>query len=130
MRVELTREPLSLDEAYAVVRSPELGGIVVFSGSVRDSEEGRPLGAIEYEAYESMARSLLERLCAEVESRHSARAAVFHRLGSVPAGEPSVLVAAAAAHRAEAFAACRELIDRLKTDIPIWKTSFTPAAVS
>lgn len=128
MQVLLTREPLSLDAAYAAVRAPELGGIVVFLGTVRDDEEGRAIAAIDYEAYEPLARKELMRIGRRVEERFGARAAVQHRLGAVAAGEASVLVAAAAAHRAEAFAACRELIDRLKETVPIWKARFSERA--
>lgn len=127
MQVRLTREPLSLDQAYGAVREPGLGGIALFVGTVRDREESRPVAAIDYEAYEPLAEKELVRLLRRAEERWRAKAAVHHRLGRVPAGEPSVLVAAAAEHRAEAFAACREIIDRLKETAPIWKTGFLPA---
>lgn len=125
MPVLLTRDPLSLDAVYAAVRSPQRGGVVLFSGVVRDLEDGAPIGAIGYEAYEPMAAKELARIAAAAEAAHGAVVTVHHRLGPVPAGEASVLVAAAAAHRAEAFAACREVIDRLKETVPIWKADFT-----
>lgn len=127
MEVLFTKGPLSLDAVAAAVRDPAHGGMVVFSGTVRDTEDGEAIASIDYQAYESMARSELERLAREVGERHGCRTAVHHRLGRVPVGEPGVLVAAAGAHRAEAFAACRELIDGLKERVPIWKASFEPA---
>ena len=124
MAVLLPREPLSLDAVYAAVRSPERGGVVLFSGVVRDTEGGAKIGAIGYEAYEPLAAKELARIVAAAEAAHGAAVAVHHRLGPVAAGEASVLVAAAAAHRPEAFAACREVIDRLKETVPIWKADF------
>lgn len=125
MAVLLTREALSLDAAYSAVRSPKCGGVVLFSGVVRDTEAGAPVAAIGYEAYEPMAAKELARIAAAAEAAHGAAVVIHHRLGPVPAGEASVLVAAAAAHRAEAFAAAREVIDRLKEIVPIWKVDFT-----
>ncbi|MBI3300353.1 MAG: molybdenum cofactor biosynthesis protein MoaE [Elusimicrobia bacterium] len=124
MGVRLTREPLSLDAVYAAVRSPARGGVALFSGVVRASEDGAPISRIDYEAYEPLALKELARIAARAEESHGAAVEVHHRLGPVPAGEASVLVAAAAAHRAEAFAACREVIDRLKETVPIWKADF------
>ena len=125
MPVLLTRDPLSLDAVYAAVRSPKRGGVVLFSGVVRDLEDGAPVSAIGYEAYEPLAAKELARIAAAAEAAHGAAVTVHHRLGPVPAGEASVLVAAAAEHRAEAFAACREVIDRLKETVPIWKADFS-----
>lgn len=124
MGVCLTREPLSLDAVYAAVRSPERGGVVLFSGVVRNAEAGAAVAGITYEAYEAMAEKELSRIAAEAAHAHGAAIEVHHRLGVVPAGEASVLVAAAAEHRTEAFAACREVIDRLKETVPIWKVDF------
>lgn len=125
MAVKLTPDRLSLDAAYEEVRSGERGGVVIFSGTVRSTEEGAPIAAISYEAYESMAAKELARIVAEAQREHGAAVAVHHRTGRVPVGEASVLVAAAAAHRAEAFAACRQVIDRLKQTAPIWKAEFS-----
>lgn len=125
MAVRLSADRLSLDAAYAEVRSDERGGVVIFSGVVRATEAGAPIAAISYEAYESMAAKELARIVAEAEREHGACVAVHHRTGRVPVGEASVLVAAAAAHRAEAFAACRQVIDRLKETAPIWKAEFS-----
>ncbi|MBI5597648.1 MAG: molybdenum cofactor biosynthesis protein MoaE [Elusimicrobia bacterium] len=125
MPVRLTGEALSLDAVYAEVRSDERGGVVVFSGVVRASEDGADISAIAYEAYEPLAAKELARIVAAAEEEHGAAVAVHHRVGRVPVGEASVLVAAAAAHRGSAFSACRQVIDRLKETAPIWKAEFS-----
>lgn len=125
--IRLSEGRLSLQEAYEAVRGPGFGGIALFCGDVRAREAGRPIEAIVYEAYVPMALKELDRVAALAAGRHGARVAVIHRLGRVPAGETSVVVAAAAAHRPEAFKACREVIDGLKESVPIWKASFEEA---
>src|SRR6266511_4414474 len=102
--VALTDSALSLDAAFRAVCLPECGGTALFVGTTRDHSEGQRVETLEYEAYEELATRDLA-----------------HRLGIVPVGEPSVIVAASAGHRAEAFAGCRELIDELKRQVPIWK---------
>jgi molybdopterin synthase catalytic subunit len=92
------------------------GAIVTFQGTTRDVDE------LEYEAYREMAEERIAAIVTEAIDRHGLEAAAAeHRLGSVPVGEASVLVAASAAHRAEAFAGAREIIDRIKEEAPIWK---------
>jgi molybdopterin synthase catalytic subunit len=118
----LTNSPLSLDAAFRAVNLPECGGTALFVGTTRNHSEGREVEILEYEAYEELAREELERVAVEAAKRHGLGAAYLaHRLGVVPVGEASVIVAASAAHRAEAFAGCRELIDELKRSVPIWK---------
>ena len=120
----LTNSPISLDDVLAEVRSPERGGTCVFLGTVRTGEESA-VTAIEYSAYEPMADAELERILGEVQERWpTARAALRHRLGRVPAGEASIAIAAAAPHRAEAFAACRHVIEEVKRRLPIWKKEY------
>jgi len=120
----LTNSPISLDDVLAEVRSPERGGTCVFLGTVRTGEESA-VTAIEYSAYEPMADAELERILGEVRERWpTARAALRHRLGRVPAGEASIAIAAAAPHRAEAFAACRHVIEEVKRRLPIWKKEY------
>jgi molybdopterin synthase catalytic subunit len=101
-----------------------LGGIVTFEGATRrdaDTEEGCVV-RLDYEAYDAMARVELARLADEVKTLWSVgRVAIVHRIGPVPVGEVSVMIAVACGHRAEAFEACRWLIDTLKKDVPIWK---------
>ncbi len=123
--IELIHEAISAARVRDFVTGdPSMGGIVIFEGSTRvesDLEHGA-LMRLDYEAYESMARAQLHRLADEAIERHGAgKIAMVHRLGSVPVGEVSVMIAVACEHRAEAFVACRWLIDGLKKDVPIWK---------
>lgn len=113
---------LSLDRCLAAVRSPEAGGIVTFTGMVRRHSRGQSIDHLEYEAYGEMAIKEMQRLIAELEAEvPGARLAVEHRVGRLEIGEVAVVIAAAAPHRAEAFTACRAMIDRLKERVPIWK---------
>ena len=109
-------DPLSHDAVAALVRDPRAGAVVTFQGVTREVER------LDYEAYEAMAAECLLRIGEEVARRHGLCAlAVEHRVGSVPLSEPSVVVAASAAHRPAAFAGAREAIDRIKAEAPIWK---------
>ncbi len=121
----LTREPLLVDALIREVAGPERGGTCVFLGTVRNGSEEGGVTAIEYSAYEPMADAELERILGEARERWpTARAALRHRLGRVPAGEASIAIAAAAPHRAEAFAACRHVIEEVKRRLPIWKKEY------
>jgi len=116
LHARVTAEPLSLDAVAARVRDPRAGAIVTFSGATRD------VPFLDYEAYAEMALTELERIVAAVAARHGlCAAAAEHRTGRVPLGEASVVVAASAPHRPEAFAGARALIDALKAQVPIWK---------
>ena len=120
-------EPLSLDRVVAAVRGPGMGGIVTFVGQVRDHNQGHDVVRLEYEAYEDMANKVMAKLCDKIESEiPGARLAVEHRIGVLGIGEEAVAIAAAAPHRAEAFQACRALIDQLKEEVPIWKKEVAP----
>lgn len=122
MASRLTREPLDVTALLASVEGVGLGGTALFLGTVRRSAEDGDVVGIEYSAYEAMADAELERIVADAVARWAgARVAVRHRLGWVAAGEASVAVAAAAPHRAAAFAACRFVIDETKRSVPIWK---------
>jgi MoaE-MoaD fusion protein len=112
----VSSEPLSLDLISERVRDPRAGAIVTFSGVTRVVER------LEYEAYAEMAEQRMATIVEEAVERHGlCGAAVEHRVGDVPLSEPSVIVAVSAAHRGEAFAGAREIIDRVKADVPIWK---------
>lgn len=112
----MTDEPLSIDALAAAVRDPRAGAVVVFEGVTRE------VSHLDYEAYEEMAVERMERIALEEQERHGLCAvAVEHRVGRVALGEPSVIVAASAPHRGEAFAGARAIIDRLKAEAPIWK---------
>jgi molybdopterin synthase catalytic subunit len=120
--VVLTGEPLSLDRCIAAVGAPGMGGIVTFTGMVRLRSRGTTIDHLEYEAYAPMAIKTMTELCDEIEREVTgARLAVEHRIGNLAIGELAVVIAAAAPHRAEAFTACRAMIDRLKDRVPIWK---------
>ena len=121
-RVQLTDQPLQLDPLLARVEAPGRGGVCVFTGTVRDTFEGRPVLHLEYEAYAPMALSEMSSLCDEVQERWpGVGVAIAHRVGRLEIGEAAVHVVCAAAHRGAAFEACRFGIDRLKETVPIFK---------
>ena len=122
--ITLTPDPLSTADAVAFVTDPAAGGIDVFLGTTRAEKtaDGRSLLALDYDAYAEMAVARLQQLVADARQRWPVtKVAVLHRLGRVAVGEPSVIIAVSTPHRADAFEACRFLIDRLKVDVPIWK---------
>lgn len=119
---ELRETPLGVDECVAAVQSAEMGGIALFLGIVRDHNHGRDVSLLEYQAYASMAEKELRAIAEEIELEiPGVRLACLHRTGALAVGDVAVICAAAAPHRGEAFTACRELIDRLKARVPIWK---------
>lgn len=118
----VTDTPLSLDAVVRAVSGQGQGGVVTFSGSVRDSTHGKAVVRLEYEAYTPMAEKKLAEIAAEAATQWpGARVAIHHRIGVLVPGELAVVIAASAPHRAEAFAACRHAIERLKAEVPIWK---------
>jgi molybdopterin synthase catalytic subunit len=119
--VRVTGEPLDLAALADAVRDPRAGAVVLFEGVTREVPE------LDYEAYAEMATARIEAIAAEEAERHGLCAvAIEHRTGTVPLSEPSVIVAASAPHRGEAFAGARALIDRVKAEAPIWKVEVTP----
>lgn len=122
--VRLVREPIDVAGLIREVVDAESGAVAAFVGVVRVERgpAGQPLEALEYTAYESMALTEMDRLCAAARQRYAVRAVrLVHRLGVLPLGEPSVAVVVSAAHRAEALEACRALMEDLKRDVPIFK---------
>lgn len=118
----LTADPLDPARLLSRVSAPSCGGIVVFVGEVRAEDEGRAVRALTYDAYTPMAQVQLEAVAAEAARQWpAARIALEHRTGRLVVGEASVAVAVACPHRADAFACCRFVIDRLKEAVPIWK---------
>jgi molybdopterin synthase catalytic subunit len=115
-------EPLSVDEVVAAVSDRHAGGIALFLGAVRDHDHGRTVTALDYSAHPSAA-DLLRQVAEEVAGKHPEVVALsaIHRVGALEVGDLAVVVGASAAHRAEAFAACRSFIDTLKEQVPIWK---------
>jgi len=127
----LSREPVDPAALLSSVRRDSDGGIALFVGVVRASHEGRAVTALEYHAYEPMAEREIGRLVAGISARHpQVRIRIRHRLGRLAVGEVAVVVAAAAPHRDEAFAACREGIEEVKARAPIWKLELGPAGDS
>jgi molybdopterin synthase catalytic subunit len=100
----------------------------MFTGVVRDNADGKPVARLDYEAHESLAMKEMLRVLEEVAATHEpVRLAAVHRVGALSVGDVAVCVAASAPHRAEAFAACREAIDRIKETVPLWKKEWGPS---
>jgi MoaE-MoaD fusion protein len=119
-RVRVTGQALDLEALADAVRDPRAGAVVLFEGVTREVPE------LEYEAYAEMAEHRIHAIAAEEADRHGLCAvAVEHRTGTVALSEPSVIVAASAPHRGEAFAGARAIIDRVKAEAPIWKVEVT-----
>ena len=99
------------------------GAVVCFSGTVRGQENGQPIRSLFYEAYRPMAENQIQSILADLAGKYPCTSAeVIHRLGTVPVGETSLFVRVRAPHRAEAFQLLTSFLDRLKQDVPIWKT--------
>jgi molybdopterin synthase catalytic subunit len=119
--VDIRDAPLSLDEVYAAVGDPSAGGICLFVGTVRDHDGGQAVSALGYSSHPTAVarlRDVAERIAGECDV---VALAGVHRVGDLAIGDLAVVVGASAAHRADAFEACRRLIDELKTDVPVWK---------
>ena len=117
-----TRESIDLRPLVEAVRTDADGAVATFLGTVRNEGHGKRVVRLEYESYEPMARAEMERVFSETRERFRiGEFRVVHRLGVVPLGEASIAIAVAAAHREDAFAACKHLIDRIKKSVPIWK---------
>ncbi|MGI8767940.1 MAG: molybdenum cofactor biosynthesis protein MoaE [Propionibacteriaceae bacterium] len=120
-RAAVVAEPLSIDRLVGLVGDPAVGGIGLFVGVVRGSDHGRGVTSLSYSAHPSAA-DVLSRCAVEVAGRHEIKTvAVEHRTGRLEIGELAVVVAIGAGHRAAALEACRDLIDTVKLQVPIWK---------
>jgi molybdopterin synthase catalytic subunit len=123
--IELSSVPLDALAAVEFVSAPQAGGIDIFLGTTRaeTNADGKALIALDYEAYESMAVKQMAELAARARLQWPgiARIAVLHRIGRVEVGKPSVIIAVSTPHRADAFVACRWIIDALKAETAIWK---------
>lgn len=120
----LSAAPLPVEAALAWAARPDCGGLVLFSGTVRDHAEGRPgVSRLEYEAYQSQVVPRLGEVAGEARARWPVvgRIALLHRVGVLDVGDSAVVVVVSAPHRDEAFAAARFCIDTLKRSVPIWK---------
>jgi molybdopterin synthase catalytic subunit len=126
-RVDLRETALSVDEVMRDVVHPGAGAVATFTGVVRDVSDGRVVTRLDYTAYEAMAKREMAKIAEEIEAEiKGVRVSVIHRLGSLVVGDAAVVCAASAPHRGEAFKACRELIDRIKSRVPIWKREWGP----
>jgi len=119
----IVEEPLSAEVVARAVGDPAAGGIVIFSGVVRNEQKGRAVKYLEYEAHAPMAEAKMREIGGELRRRWPSVKAVtmLHRIGRLEIGESSVLIGVSAAHRAEAFDACHFAIDTLKETVPVWK---------
>lgn len=123
--IELTSEPLDARRLETAVANPGAGAICTFTGVVRDNSRGESVTHLEYEAYGGMAERQMQAIADEIAERWpEARVAMAHRTGLLEIGEASVMVSVSCPHRAEAIAACKWGIDRLKESVPIWKKEF------
>ena len=124
-RAWVDAQPLSMDALLAEVSGAAMGGVVTFTGVVRNQARGAEIDHLEYEAYAPMAEKEMRKIVDAVAARWpQVRLALAHRVGRLAIGEAAVMIAAAAPHRAEAFEACRFAIDTLKKTVPIWKKEF------
>ena len=122
----VSADALSVDEALRRVRDPSMGGVCVFVGTVRSDNRGKRVVRLDYEAYPEMAEAKMSEIAWEAAREWGPlRIAMHHRVGQLAVGDDAVVIAVAAPHRAEAFAACRFAIDRLKEIVPIWKKEHT-----
>lgn len=119
---QIVEHPIDATAVTAAVADPKSGAIVTFIGTTRDHNDGRSVTRLEYEAYPEMALTEMRKIGATAMERWPiATIAIVHRIGVVPIGEASVVIAVASAHRVAAFEACHFAIDRLKEVVPIWK---------
>jgi molybdopterin synthase catalytic subunit len=123
--IKLQSEPIEVADLVAAVASPGAGAVSLFLGTVRDSNRGRRVVALEYQAYDAMALREMVGVAQEAGKRFEAsRAALVHRTGRLEVGEVAVGIAVAAPHRKQSIEACRFIIDELKKRVPIWKKEF------
>jgi molybdopterin synthase catalytic subunit len=129
-RMYLTNSAIDLAALLLETRASD-GALCLFVGVVRDQNEGRPTTAVQYEAYGPMAEAEMGRIAAGLARDFpEVKVGMTHRVGLLPVGEASVAIVAVSPHRAEAFAACRAGIDRVKSTVPIWKKEFHPDGTS
>ena len=123
--VRVQKEEFSLARLLLSVRRPEAGAVVLFLGTVKSPHEGKRIRSIEHDAFVQMAETSLREIAEEARTRHSALAvAVVHRRGRMRVGENIVGIATSAVRRADAFDACRYVIEELKKRTPLWKKEF------
>lgn len=116
----ISSEPLAPSVVDAAVAGPEFGAVVVFTGVVRNHHGGQSVSALEYQAHPAAER-FLRQCCADVSNESRLPVAAIHRIGELTVGDLALVAAVAAPHRAEAFATCAQLVERIKAEVPIWK---------
>ena len=125
----ISEQPIHADTVDASVAGPKNGAVVVFTGTVRNHDGGQAVSALEYQAHPDAER-FLETCCQEVAASTGLPVAAIHRVGHLEIGDLALVAAVAAPHRAEAFAACAELVERIKHEVPIWKRQHFANGVS
>ena len=124
IEIRIQSQPIDVAAEYAAVTAPESGGRCIFTGCVRPEEAGRTIDHLDYEHYPGMAERELTKLAEEACARWGLNALrLVHRIGRICVGEESIVIITAAGHRAEAFEACRFMIEELKKKAPIWKAA-------
>lgn len=123
--IRIKAEPLLITEIEKLCADPGVGGLVIFSGTVRNQTQGRPVKYLEFETYEKMALLEMEKIGHAVERQTGAgMVAIHHRIGRLDIGEIAVLIGVACPHRKAAFEGCSFAIDTLKESVPIWKKEY------
>lgn len=117
----LTEQPIDLRALEARVQRPDRGAVVSFVGQVRDHHAGHQVTSLNYSAYQPMAEKICTDIVASAETKWPVSIAMVHRIGELVIGDLAVAIVVSAAHRDEAFAACRWVIEEVKTRLPIWK---------
>ena len=128
-RALITTEPIDEAALRRAVASPASGALVVFSGIVRNHDNGRSIRSLDYQAHPDAQRMLAE-CCARIAAESGLRVAAAHRIGSLQIGDVALYAAVAASHRQKAFETCERLVEEIKTTIPIWKRQYFPDGVS
>ena len=119
--IALVDRTIDVDAVRRSVDNPGFGAVLVFEGVGRNHFEGRPVQALEYEAYAEMAVPAMQEIASEAAREWEVEVAIVHRTGRVAIGEPSVVIAVGSPHRAACYEASRYTIDTLKRRVPIWK---------
>ena len=117
----ITRDPIGAQSVLRLVGREADGAITLFLGTVRNTNDGRPVTGMRYEAYVEMAEEVLRAIVYEAEQQSGGRVAAVHRIGELAVGEVSVAIAASTPHRAQSFDACRYVIEEIKKRLPVWK---------
>lgn len=125
INIDLVAAPIDIRRLEEGLYQSESGGLVTFNGTVRNHHKGKKVEYLFYEAYESMVLEVIESIAKSVVTEYPVnRVSIVHRFGKVDVLESAVWIGVSSDHRAEAFAACRALIDRIKNEAPIWKHEF------